>query len=49
MLGDFKLSKSVGKYFGDAYELFKLGAKFVDAVAPRERRRQLHPTAQVQL
>lgn len=33
MLGDFKLSKSIGKYFGDAFELFKLGAKFYDAVS----------------
>ena len=37
MLGDFKLSKSVGKYFGDAYELFKLGAKFYDAVKADEQ------------
>ena len=37
MLGDFKLSKSVGKYFGDAYDLFKLGAKFYDAVKADEK------------
>tara|TARA_R100000278_G_C5474336_1_gene165724 strand:- start:181 stop:615 length:435 start_codon:yes stop_codon:yes gene_type:complete len=37
MLGDFKLSKSIGKYFGDAYELFKLGAQFIDAVSPQEK------------
>jgi len=37
MMGDFKLSKSVGKYFGDAYDLFKLGAKFYDAVKSEEK------------
>ena len=37
MLGDFKLSNSVGKFFGDAYDLFKLGAKFYDAVKADEK------------
>ena len=32
MLGEFKLSKSISKFFGDAYELFQLGSSVVDAL-----------------
>tara|TARA_R100001509_G_C4842181_1_gene207062 strand:- start:47 stop:484 length:438 start_codon:yes stop_codon:yes gene_type:complete len=38
MLGDFKLAKSIGKSFSEAYELFKLGAQVADAVLPNERK-----------
>jgi len=32
MLGEFKLSKSISKFFGDAYDLFQLGSSVVDAL-----------------
>ena len=32
MLGDFKLSKSISKFFGDAYDLFQLGLDVTDAL-----------------
>ena len=37
MFGDFKLSKIIGKYFGDAFELFQEGAAFLGAITEDEK------------
>ena len=40
MFGDFKLSKVIGKYFGDAFDLFQKGAAVYGALTEDDQKEQ---------
>tara|TARA_R100001460_G_scaffold69607_5_gene110241 strand:- start:3627 stop:4067 length:441 start_codon:yes stop_codon:yes gene_type:complete len=40
MLKDFKLSKSIGNFFGEAFDLFQMGAKAYDIIEGGKQRKE---------